>query len=138
MPLQAGSGYPHAAALLEGVRQGIFKIQRCRACCHVPSFPRIACPSCFNELDWVDAAGRARVHSFTVIHRPHQELFARHVPIVMALIELEEGAKMISTIVGDDRLDTAIGSALVFAPDESWSALPQFQLVHDGRRARAE
>ena len=102
-------------------------LQRCSACGHVPTFERIACPRCFSELEWRSSSGAGRVESFTVIRRTHAERYVPHVPIVMALIALDDGPQVISTIVGDDRLETEIG-ARVEPTDGGWSALPQFRL----------
>jgi len=118
---------PHAAPLVEGARAGVLMLQRCPRCGHVPSYPRIACPRCLAELEWFRASGRGAVQAVAVIRRPHHERFTEHVPIVMATIELEEGAQVVSTIVGEDRLDTAVGSAVVSAGG-GWSSLPQFRL----------
>ena len=113
--------------LRECAAEGRLLLQRCRACGFVPNFPRIACPACLQELDWFEALGRGSVETFTVIRRPQHHDYDVHVPIVMALIALEEGAEMISTIVGDDRLETAIGAAVRVT--HGWSTLPQFELV---------
>ena len=102
-------------------------LQRCVKCRHTPNFPRIACPRCFGEIEWFHSEGTGVVRSFTVIHRPHHKRFLPHVPIVMALIELREGSEVISTIVGDDRLQASIGSAVRVA-DGGWAILPQFRL----------
>jgi uncharacterized OB-fold protein len=106
-------------------------LQRCRSCGHRPSFPRVACPRCLGELEWIEASGGGRVRTFTVIRRPHHARFAAHVPIVMALIDVDEGAQVISTIVGEDRLDTSIGARVAVADGGVWSTLPQFRLVGD-------
>jgi uncharacterized OB-fold protein len=103
-------------------------IQRCEACGCLPSFPRIACPSCFGELEWFAATGGGNIVSFTVIRRPHHERFREHLPIVMATIELDEGVRMISTIIGDDRLLAFVGARVALATEERWSQLPQFSL----------
>ena len=116
--------------LREGAERGVLMLQRCRACGFVPNFPRIACPACLEELDWFEACGRGHIETFTVIHRPHHHDYDVHVPIVMALIALEEGAELISTIVGDDRLQAEIGTAVRVS--RGWSTLPQFQLVAAG------
>ena len=102
-------------------------LQCCAACGHVPSFERIACPRCFGELEWQPGSGQGTVLSFTVIHRTHAEVYAPHVPIVMTLIALDDGPEVISTIVGENRLETAIGAGVEPA-DDGWSALPQFRL----------
>jgi uncharacterized OB-fold protein len=104
------------------------RLQRCPACGHVPSFPRVACPSCFGPLEALSASGRGRIRTYAVIRRPHHERFVKHLPIVMALIELAEGVELISTIVGENRLDTAIGAPVVVARHGRWSPLVQFSL----------
>jgi len=115
------------APLREGAARGALMLQRCSACGFVPNFPRIACPACLGELDWFEASGRGRVETFTVVHRPHHHDYDGHVPIVLALIALEEGAELISTVVGADRLETGIGAAVRVT--HGWSTLPQFELV---------
>ena len=113
--------------LREGATRGALMLQRCSACGFVPNFPRIACPACLGELDWFEASGRGCVETFTVVHRPHHHDYDSHVPIVLALIALEEGAETISTVVGADRLETEIGAAVRVT--RGWSTLPQFELA---------
>ncbi len=103
-------------------------LQRCAVCGHVPNYERVACPHCFGELERYPSTGGGRVESFTVIHRTHAERYVPHVPIVMALIALDDGPAVISTIVGDDRLETAIGARVEPATAGGWSELPQFRL----------
>lgn len=118
----------HNADYLDASAEGRLTLQRCTVCGHVPNFPRVGCPRCLGELEWFDSTGRGEVVSFTVIHRPHdRERFAAHVPIVMALIQLDERNEMIATLVGDDRFDVAIGDAVVVAAKGGWSELPQFR-----------
>ncbi len=109
-----------------GAAEGRLLLQRCPACGLVPNFPRIACPGCLGELEWFESAGRGRVESFTVIRRTHHVAYEPHVPIVMALIALEDGAETIATIVGDDRLTVEISSPVRVT--RGWSTLPQFEL----------
>ena len=101
--------------------------QRCPACGHLPSFERVACPACFGALESFESPGRGRVESFAVLRRAHDARFEPHLPIVLALIALEEGGETITTIVGDDRLRTAIGSPVEVSA-AGWSTLPQFRL----------
>ena len=118
---------PHAAPLAEA--GGVLRLQRCPACGSVPEFPRIACPRCFGELEWVDFSGRGTVYSFGVVRRPHHERFQPELPIVLAIVDLEEGGRLISNVVGDDRLETGIGSTVELATSGGFSQLPQFRLA---------
>jgi uncharacterized OB-fold protein len=120
---------PHAAAYAEGTGAGGLRIQRCPGCGTVPEFPRIACPGCFGELEWIEASGRGRVFTFGIVRRPHHERFEPELPIVLALVELEEGGRLISTIVGANRLETAIGSRVAIALNGRFAPLPQFRLA---------
>jgi uncharacterized OB-fold protein len=113
---------PHRQAASEGR----LVLQRCPACATIPNFPRIACPGCLTELAWFEASGLGRVESFTVVRRTHHADYEPHVPIVMALVATDEGSELISTLVGDDRLDVEIGSRVRVAA--GWSTLPQFEL----------
>lgn len=114
---------PHRTAAAEGR----LLLQRCPACGTIPSFPRIACPGCLAELDWFEASGLGRVESFTVVRRTHHADYEPHVPIVMVLVATDEGSELISTVVGDDRLEVGIGSRVRVV--RGWSTLPQFELI---------
>lgn len=117
----------HNGPYLDGARAGTLMLQRCTACGHVPNFPRVGCPRCLGALEWFEGSGRGEVVTFTVVHRPDHR-YDQHVPIVMALLRLAEGAETIATIVGDDRLEAGIG-AQVEVTGDGWSELPQFTLV---------
>lgn len=73
-------------------------LQRCRACARFQHHPGAVCRSCGStDLGFEDAAGTGVVHSFTVVHRaPHP---AFEPPYVVALIELDEGPRMVSNVV---------------------------------------
>jgi len=83
----------------EGIADGVLRVQRCGACERHVFYPRAVCPYCdASELDWVDASGRGQVHSFTVVHRAPPD-YRDEVPYVVALVELDEGVRMMTRIV---------------------------------------
>ena len=83
----------------EGIADGVLRVQRCGACGRHVFYPRAVCPYCdASELDWVDASGRGQVHSFTVVHRAPPD-YRDEVPYVVALVELDEGVRMMTRIV---------------------------------------
>jgi uncharacterized OB-fold protein len=104
-------------------------LRRCSACGkhHFP--PRYLCPRCWSdELEWTRSAGKGVVYSFTVMHRAPMPAFAQRVPYVVALIDLDEGPRMMAIILGDDALETTVGDrvSVCFEERAGGSKLPQF------------
>jgi uncharacterized OB-fold protein/acyl dehydratase len=92
----------------EGVATGELRIQRCARCQVLRHPPGPMCPRC-HSLDWdfVVSAGRGHVYSFVVAHHPPVPPF--RYPNAIALIELDEGTRLVSNLVGIDPADVAIG-----------------------------
>jgi len=101
-------------------------LQRCSECDYVANFWRVGCPRCLGSLKEFEIAGTGEVTTFSIIHR-WVERFDAHLPIVLAVVRLEEGVEVMSSIVGDDRLEIQVGSPVALA-DEGWSTKPQFRL----------
>ena len=119
-----------SAPYWQGAREGRLLIRRCDGCGQTHFMPRHLCPACWSDdLRWVEATGRGTVHSFTIIRRAPLAAFAPRVPYVVALIDLEEGPRMMANILGDDALDTAIGDAVevCFEDRGEGAAVPQFR-----------
>jgi uncharacterized OB-fold protein len=105
-PLHAEASGP----FWEAAKRHELMMPRCRLCDRLFFYPREVCPVCLrSEIDWVTLSGRGRLHSFTVIHQPANPAFRDDVPYVYALVQLEEGPRMISNVVdcppGDVRID---------------------------------
>lgn len=78
-------------------------IQRCRNCAEHQFYPRSMCASCGSQdLHWVQASGSGTVLTWTVVRHPVSPAYADDVPYVIALVELDEGPRMMSQIVGSD------------------------------------
>jgi uncharacterized protein len=76
------------------------RLQRCGGCGCFVYYPRPLCPSCLSDdLVWTAVSGRGVVHAFTIPHRHPSPEFRAETPYVVALIELEEGAWMLSNLV---------------------------------------
>jgi uncharacterized OB-fold protein len=83
----------------DGVAEGVLRLQRCAGCGRHVFYPRAVCPHCTGaELTWVEATGRGVVHSFTVVHRAPAE-YRDEVPYAVALVDLEEGVRMMARLV---------------------------------------
>lgn len=119
-----------AAHFFEAAAQGRLELQRCDSCERVWFYPRPSCVACGAErYHWVAASGRGRVHSYSTVHRAPSPAFRALVPYVLALIDLDEGPRMMANIVGDDALEVAIGDAVevTFEDRGEGRKLPQFR-----------
>jgi uncharacterized OB-fold protein len=91
---------PETLPYWEGARAGELRIQRCLDCQEFYFYPRPFCPRCFKDrVEWVRVSGRARLHSYVINHRPAPG-FEEQAPYAIAVVELEEGVKLMSNIVG--------------------------------------
>lgn len=87
----------------EAARRHELLIQRCSACEAHVFYPRYSCPHCGStDLQWLKASGRGKVYSYTVARRPTHPAFAERVPYVIAIVQLQEGPRMTTNIVGCD------------------------------------
>jgi len=115
------------AFFFEGARQGRLLIQRCRSCGELRHPHRPMCARCRSlEWDTVEASGRATLYSFVVNHHPQVPAF--DYPLVVGLVELEEGTRLVSNVIGVDPADVRVGMPLeleMVAFDDELT-LPQF------------
>ena len=75
--------------------------QRCRACGTKRFYPRALCTECLSPAtEWVRASGGGTVYTFTVTHQNQAPGFREELPYVLAVVELEEGVRMMTNIVG--------------------------------------
>jgi uncharacterized OB-fold protein len=87
---------------LEGLQQGELRITRCDACGRAQFPPRPVCPGCsaVGRSRWITASGQGRLWSFCVFHKAYLPEPAPQPPYDVAVVRLEEGASIISTVVG--------------------------------------
>jgi uncharacterized OB-fold protein len=91
---------PETAEFWEGAKRGELRVQRCRACGQAYFYPRPFCPNCSSrDVEWFTASGRGRLHTYVINHRPAYG-FDDLAPYVIAIVELEEGPRLMSNIVG--------------------------------------
>ncbi|WP_256469025.1 Zn-ribbon domain-containing OB-fold protein [Conexibacter sp. DBS9H8] len=96
---------------------GRLSFQRCDECHDAWLPPRDHCPHCLSPaFTWEDASGRARVVSWVVYHRAFHPAFADRVPYNVTVVELAEGPRLISNVVGISAADgLAIDTPLALA-----------------------
>jgi hypothetical protein len=125
---------PETAHFWEGTRAGELRLQRCGACGRIRFPPRPVCPACASrEVGVFAASGRARLHSY-VIHQRAAPGF--RAPYVIAVVELEEGPRMLTNLIGVEPtpgtlpLDLALEVSFERVSDEI--ALPLFRPARSG------
>lgn len=92
----------------EGLKEGKLLIQRCQSCQTLRHPPSPMCPNCQSlERDTVVASGKGVIHSFVNLHHPALPAFDEPNPI--ALVELEEGTRIVAGLVGIEPEDVKIG-----------------------------
>lgn len=102
---------PEAEPFWQACAQGRLSVQRCLACAERFLFPRAFCPNCSSDrLEWIDCSGRATLYSFTVVHR--QAVPEIDAPYVLALVDLEEGPRLMTHVVDADPSQLQPGLAL--------------------------
>lgn len=91
-----------------GLRDNKLLIQRCKGCGTLRHPPRPMCPHC-RSLEWeaVESSGRGTVYSFVMPHEPKFPFF--EYPYVVALVELEEGIRVVSNLTDIDPADVTVG-----------------------------
>ncbi len=90
---------PETLPFWEAAKRHTLLIQRCDDCATHYFYPRPLCPACLSRrVRWVEASGRGRLHTFVINHRPPRN-FPVAAPFVIGIVELEEGARMMSHIV---------------------------------------
>ncbi|GAA4532593.1 Zn-ribbon domain-containing OB-fold protein [Nonomuraea ferruginea] len=89
---------PDTQPFWDGTAAGELRIQRCLACERHYFYPRPSCPRCGSgSVEWVRASGRATLYSYVINHRPAPGFEG---PYAIAVVELEEGVRMMTNLVG--------------------------------------
>ena len=105
-------------------------VQRCRNCGTKRFYARAVCPKCLSsDTEWLRASGRGTVYSFTVTHQNQAPGFREELPYVLAYVELAEGPRMMTNIVGcaPDAVRIGMPVEVVFEDVTPEITLPRFR-----------
>ena len=122
---------PETLPFWEASRRHELCLQRCRACGQHVFYPRAACPNCLaSDLEWRRVSGRGTVHTFTVVHRG-QRNFPLEAPYVIAIVELAEGPRLMTNLIGIEadpaKIRIGLPVEVVFEDVSAGIALPRFR-----------
>ena len=99
---------PVSAPFWAALNEDRIELQRCGACDAWIHYPRTRCPNCGSDrLGWHAVAGTGAIYTFTVARQATAPPFADEVPQLLAVIELDEGVRMVGEVVdvGDDEIE---------------------------------
>jgi uncharacterized protein len=105
-------------------------LKRCLDCASVIWYPRSFCPECSGmHTEWFEASGRGRIYSYTVNHRG-EGAYRDQTAFVLAYVELDEGPRLMTNIVGAEPADLSVGApvTVLFHDTGDGTALPRFRL----------
>ncbi len=111
-------------------QEGTLVAQYCPQCSRLQHYPKPVCGGCWSsELEWRPLAGTGTVYTFGIVHRGPSREFS-DTPYVVALIDLDEGVRMMSSIATDDPGALRIGDRVrVKAEQRGDTAIPVFEPI---------
>ena len=103
------------------------QIQHCNSCGTHIFYPREACSQCLSpDLIWIPVSGKGTLYSYTIAQAPTHPAFAEDVPYVIAIVELEEGPRITTNLVGCSPDHVTIGMPVMASFEE---VTPEVTLV---------
>lgn len=114
----------------DAARDGRLLIKRCADCGRAHFYPRPFCPHCWStNVAWEQASGRGTLYTWSVVHQNDLPPFNERVPYVAAIVELDEGPRMMTNVVDCDPADLVVGMPVevTFRPETDDVTLPVFR-----------
>ncbi len=121
---------PDSRAFWEATKDHELRYQKCSDCGTVVFYPRRHCTGCLGQaLTWNSAKGEGTVYTFSVIRQSYHPFFRGLVPYAVAWIDLDEGPRLLSNVVGSVD-DIRIGQRVrVIWEDHDELAVPLFEPI---------
>lgn len=113
----------------DGAADGKQRLQRCLACGKFRNYPQLVCPDCYSlDVEWVEASGYGKVHSWTVAHHAFLPAFRDDVPYTLVIVDLREGPRTMGRLDPSAAADLRIGLPvrLTFERNAQGTPLPVF------------
>ena len=114
------------------LREHKLTAQRCKACGKFFTFPpQGSCPHCLSsDYEWIAVSGKGKVYSYVTYHRAWHPAYQDKTPYNVSLIDLAEGPRLISNVIGCKHDEVRIGMPVeIVYDDREEYTLPQFRPV---------
>jgi uncharacterized protein len=111
----------------EAAKEGKLVTQQCGQCGRLRHPPRPMCPACHSlEFEMIELAGTGVVYSYSFLRHPQSPAFTY--PVIAALVDLDEGVRLVSNLVDVEPSDVRIGLPVEvrFVPTRNDGAVPVF------------
>jgi uncharacterized OB-fold protein len=97
----------------DACRTGKFLLRHCDACGRDHYYPRPFCPACWSDaVSWREASGHGTVYTYSIVHVNDLPPFNERVPYVAAVVELDEGPRVMTNIEGIPVDDVRVGMSV--------------------------
>jgi uncharacterized OB-fold protein len=129
LPRLALEPSPELSLFWEATTRGVLMLARCDSCGNVIWYPRPFCPTCGStDVSWFESTGRGAVYTYTVVRKTSAP-FDAAAPYVVAFVELDDGPRVLTNIIGCDPESVRIGQRVTveFDPPEPGGALYRFR-----------
>jgi len=115
----------HSRLFWEACQRHELRIQQCTVCKALLHYPKVRCPNDGSDrFDWCAVSGRGTVFSYIVVHRAFHAAFMPDPPYVVAVVELEEGVRLMSNVIGVDHGDVRVGMPVHLTWDDASGPYP--------------
>lgn len=123
---------PESDHYWEQAAAGKLVFQRCNDCDSVQFYPRVLCTACNSRsMDWAESSGKGTLFTFSIVHQPPHPGFREDLPYITAIVELEDGVKMPSQVIGiepdPDQLSIGMSLEVAFEQITESISLPKFR-----------
>ena len=116
----------------EAIDKGSLVLARCSHCrtYYTRSQGCTACGAGRESLAWVAASGKGRVKTFAVFHRAYHPFFRDKIPYNVAVVTLEEGAELVTNVIGCTNEEIAVGMPVrIVSRDRCGSKIHQAKVM---------
>jgi uncharacterized protein len=123
---------PESLPFWEGAKNHQLMLQKCSDCAHHWFPPSTVCTGCGSRnIEWVASSGKGKVFSFVIFHKLYHKGWDGEIPYAVAIVELEEGARMLSNVIGIpvEEVKCDLSVEVVFEDATSELTLPKFKPV---------
>lgn len=126
VPIRTAENAPY----WDSAKQHSLQLQHCGACGKFRYPPSSYCPHCLSdETGWQAVTGNGTIYSFILVHQRYDPSFASDLPYNVAIVELAEGPRLVSNIIGCSNEALRVGMPVEVTYDDVTAefTLPKFR-----------